>query len=163
MNFFRVPKSDPAFHRGEVVYLHGGKDLSSGAFEKNKKAELKILLPRLAGVVSVFVRIYDQALADITELECTLVRSDLSRDTFMADVSHLSVGLYFFDLRIIMVAGELYGRKGKRREILLTDAKGEHFQLSMVDFKYNPPTKYFGGTIYHVFVDRFAKSGKTGD
>ena len=161
MKSFRVSYSDVSSLVGKVLYLHNGKTLGSGAFELNKKAELRILLPRQLGVVSVFLRLYDESVAFVRTYECKLISSKNENDEYSLKLENLPVGLYFFSFDINCIAGKLFGMKGKGRELLLSEREdGARFQFSIVNFEYSEPQKYYGGVIYHIFVDRFNKSGK---
>ena len=160
MRSFRISYSDVSSLRGRVLYLHNGKALGSGAFELNKKAELRILLPRRLGVFSVFLRLYDENVALMKTYECKLIFSGNENDEYSLKLEGLPVGLYFFSFDINCIAGKVYGMKGKGRELVLAEREsGAHFQLSIVNFEYSEPKKYYGGVIYHVFVDRFNRGG----
>lgn len=161
MKSVRISFSDISHINGEIQYLHNGKLVESGAFELKENAELKILLPRKAGAVGVFVRLYDANLVALGEYNCKLSGNDLKYDFFGYKLKNLNVGLYFFSLRIITAAGEVFGMRYGTRSLYLSEKEeGNHFQFSIADFKYLYPEKYLGGIIYHVFVDRFAKGGK---
>ena len=160
MKSLRISFSDVSSYVGRVLYLHNGKELGTGAFELNKKAELRILLPRSLGVVSVFLKLYDESVSFTKKYECTRVSSDIQCDVYRLKLEKLPVGLYFFSFDINCIAGEMYGMKGKGREIVLSQFEtGNHFQFSIVNFEYPEPQKYYGGLIYHIFVDRFNKGG----
>ena len=50
--------------------------------------------------------------------------------------------------------------KGHGRELITKrDEDGDLFQFSIVDFEYPEPSSYYGGVIYHIFVDRFNRGG----
>lgn len=161
MKSVRISYNDISFLKGELKYLHNNEDIGSGAFELNENAELKILLPRIAGAVSVFLKLYDADLRFLGEHECRLEDNDFKSDTFSLKLKNINIGLYFFSLAINTAAGLLYGMKGEGFDVVLCrEERGKHFQVSFVDFAYSNPQKYCGGIIYHVFVDRFAKGGK---
>ena len=161
MKSFRISFSDVSSLHGRVLYLHGGKVLGTGAFELNKKAELRILLPRALGVVSAFLKCYDESVSFMKKYECTHISSDLENDVYSLKIEKLPVGLYFFSFEIDCISGKIFGMKGKGRELILSEREaGSHFQFSIVNFEYAEPEKYYGGVIYHIFVDRFNKGGK---
>ncbi len=160
MKSLRISSSDIAYQKGFVQYLHNGKDIGSGAFELKENSELRILLPRFAGAVSTFLKIYDESFGLLGEFECEYIDSDFKYDIFSYKIEKLPIGLYFFAFAIRTPAGLLFGMKGKGTELILTPyEQGKHFQFSIVDFVYPVAEKYFGGIIYHIFVDRFAKGG----
>ena len=162
MNFLRISCADLSSLCGEIVYLHNGKDVSSGAFEKNKKAAFLINLPRRLGAFRASLIVYKENGEEVAELEAKIEDFDLCFDRFFADLSSLSlpVGLYFMKLRLHTVAGEIYGVKSEGRGIRFNDSPdGNAFQFSVVDFEYAAPSKHLGGIIYHIFVDRFYRYG----
>ncbi|MBE6635268.1 MAG: glycoside hydrolase family 13 protein [Ruminococcaceae bacterium] len=156
----RICASEITGLEGSIEYLHNGKDIGSGAFQITEKAELRILLPRAAGVVSAFSRIYDQSLTTYRDVEAILKGSSFDHDSFTVSLENIPIGLYYMSLVINTPAGLLYGMNGGGGKICLSASEsGKHFQISMVDFKYCKPNRYRGGIIYHVFVDRFARGG----
>ena len=161
MKAFRISYSDIAYLKGRVIYFHSGKNVDSGAFELDKKAELRILLPRALGVVSVFARIYTESFNLIKNCALKLLYSDLDYDVYKLNIEDFSVGLYFYSFDIDSIAGKVYGMKGDGRNVVFNSKEeGMHFQFSVVNFEYKELKEHYGGLIYHIFVDRFNKSGK---
>lgn len=161
MKSLRILSSDVSCFSGKIEYLHDGEDIGSGAFDISKKAELRILLPRSLGVVSVFAKIYDESMANIVNICCQKTCFDLKRDTYKLEIKNLNVGLYFIAFEINSAAGTVYGMNGKGRELIIcAEECGMRFQFSLVDSSGFAPRSFFGGLIYHVFVDRFNKGGK---
>ncbi len=156
----RISASEISHLEGSIEYLHNGKNIGSGAFEITEKAELRILLPRAAGVVSAFSRLYDQSITSYKDIDAGLIESNLNYDVFQVRLENIPVGLYYMSLVLETPAGIMYGMNGGRGKLYLTPHEsGKHFQISVVDFKYDAPDKYKGGIIYHIFVDRFARGG----
>ena len=161
MNPYRIDRRDLEFAKCKIVYLHDGKDIGSGAFDNTKNAEIRILLPRTVGAVSVSVNVFNESFSEEKSYKCNHISSDLYLDTYSFFPDRSVVGLFFFDFKIISAAGMLFGKKGKGRDLRLSsDRNGDCFQLSMCDFKYPEPKSHYGGIIYHVFVDRFCRGGK---
>ena len=160
MNFLRISYSDVSDFKGNLIYLHDGKDIGSGAFEKNKTAEIRILLPRSVGVVSVYAIIYSEDMKVVSKILAKLVSNDVKNDEYSIELNSFPIGLYFFSLSIDSVAGEFFGVKGIGREIVFSQKdSSEHFQFSIVDFASTSSDAYRGGMIYHIFVDRFNRGG----
>ena len=148
---------------GKVCFAHNEKYSSSSAFEISEAAKVRILLPRLLGVVSASVRIFNESL-DIEEhkISACWIDSEKEYDVYEADMelANIGVGLYFFFIEIDSQCGKLYGYKRGREMIFTPDYSTESFyQLSVSDFKYKKSDGNLGGIIYHVFVDRFNKGG----
>ena len=160
MKSLGISFSDVSYLCGKVEYLHDGKDIGSGAFDINKTAELRILLPRSLGVVSVSAKIYNESMSNIVNICCRKTDFDLKYDTYNLKINNLNIGLYFLSFEIHSVAGTVYGMKGCGRELLLNPKEeGIRFQFSLVETADFADKSFYGGIIYHVFVDRFNKGG----
>ena len=71
-----------------------------------------------------------------------------------------TVGIYMYRFEILTQKGVVYCGKGDSGEAIYGEYLPE-WQLTVYDKKFNTPTKYKGGVIYHIFVDRFCRSGNT--
>ena len=149
---------------GHINYVHGDNVSKTNAFDIKKPAFIHILLPRTMGAVCVCAEIFDESFSKIIlEEECCW--SDLidGNDCYeiKLDLKALDIGLYFFRLRIESKAGTFYAN-GNTDSFSVSDAShASWFQFSVYLQKYNTPEKYFGGIIYHIFVDRFCRGGNT--
>ena len=148
---------------GNVTFAHGDKYGSSSAYEISEAAKIRIQLPRLLGVVSASVVVFDESLGHkISSTPATWCGLKNGCDIYGAelDLTELGVGLYFFSIEIDSQCGRLYGRKaGKDLVFFSEDNMDSLYQLSVSDFKYAKSDNKLGGVIYHVFVDRFNKGG----
>lgn len=149
---------------GKVIFAHGEKNSSSTAFEISEAAKIRILLPRLLGVVSVSVRILNENLKEERiSLDATWSDCEKEFDVYEAsfDPSVINVGLYFFFLDIQSQHGKIYGYKSGQELVFSAEYTTDMmFQLSVSNFKYKKSSDSLGGIIYHIFVDRFNKGGK---
>ena len=150
---------------GKVSFVHGDKNSSSSAFEISEAAKVRILLPRLLGVVSASVRIFSESLhKEVARLDCVWsdAKGDLDLYEATLDTDCIGVGLYFFMVEIDSQCGRLYGYRGGDNLVFDSEYRTNAlYQLSISDFKYKKSDEKLGGIIYHVFVDRFNKGGKT--
>lgn len=134
-----------------------GEDASfRGAFSANDEIELRLEAPRCYGVSSAAVRICADGEAD---REIPFTRG--ADGAFYLTLSGLSEGLYRYC--IVMHRG---------REALYTDAtdnvnfrllqssEGRRFRLLIYEDGYSTPDWFKGGVMYHIFADRFMKSGR---
>jgi len=163
VNILRFLTPTQELLRGNLFYVRSCGVGHSTAFEINEKAQIRILLPRLLGVVSVNAEILDESFSrviDNIKAEWQGIISGKDEYAFSIDTSRLGVGLYFFRLSIDCALGSYYGFKRKRELVLTTDNRGEHFQLSICSFKHKAPEDKLGGVIYHIFVDRFNRGGR---
>ena len=148
---------------GRVLYLHNGKESLTTAFDVNESQAIRVLLPRLLGVVSVYVDIYTENLSLIkhsVKAQWCDIRDGY--DVFDAPLSFVAddVGLYFF--RFSLVTDNIWLCGNRRADKLVFSPSPSFdgmFQLSVCSFKYNKPENKYGGIIYHIFVDRFNRGG----
>ena len=145
--------------KGQLFYLHSGKDIGSGAFDLKERSELKIRLPRAVGVSSVIFKIFKENMELYGSFEGKASFSDHNTDVYSLSIK-LPVGLYFFHIELSCPCGTVYGMKKSFSEIEFREEPyGESFQLTVYDFKFSSCQNALGGIIYHVFVDRFARGG----
>ena len=147
---------------GSVSYFHNEKKSQVTAYEIDEAAQIQMLLPRTLGVVSVSINLYDESGTNVLK-HIESQWSDLFNgfDVYNAslDLKELGVGLYFIRLQVLTQFGLLYGYCDGSTLRFSRDVFGDAFQLSVSDFKYSIPSKKLGGIIYHIFVDRFNRSG----
>jgi len=82
-------------------------------------------------------------------------------DIYIAELEleKIGVGLYFYNVEIQSVIGKLYGTKNKTSiSFGFSSNYPPSFQFSVTNFKFVDTNELKGGIIYHIFVDRFAKS-----
>ncbi len=148
---------------GEVRYLHNGKESHTTAFDINDTKAIRILLPRTLGVISVYVDIYSEDLsARMWSIEAHWSGMEDGCDLFDAplDLGKKDVGLYFFRISIKTNNIRLTGnRRWDKLGFSSTPSFDGMYQLSVCSFKYNKPSRKYGGIIYHIFVDRFCRGG----
>ena len=159
MDFFRITKEEAISCVGEVVYVHNFSQNDSPAFLLGESAKIKIKLPRRLCASEVMVEIFDESgknlLLSLGAVWCSLV-GQYDEYTIKLPKHSLSVGLYFYRIKITSLIGTVYGTKN-RDKLCFTDDPTPRIQLSVSDFIYNEPENLYGGIIYHVFVDRFSK------
>ena len=148
---------------GSIFYLHDKKRDRVTAYEIDEAAQIQMLLPRTLGVVSVSINIYDESGTSVIQrVGSSWIGLADGCDVYNAtlDLSELGVGLYFFRVQAVTQFGLLYGYCDENSIRFSREIYGDAFQLSVSDFKYSVPTNKLGGIIYHIFVDRFNRSGK---
>ena len=148
---------------GSVFYFHNEKKTHVTAYEIDEAAKIQMLLPRTLGVVSVSINLYDESGKNVLKhIESQWSSLSAGCDVYDAslDLKDLGVGLYFFRLQALTQFGLLYGYCDGGALRFSRDIVGDSFQLSVSDFKYSIPAKKLGGIIYHIFVDRFNRSGE---
>ena len=148
---------------GKVTFVHGETNGSSSAFEICEAAKIRILLPRLLGVLSASVHIFSESLScEIATIDALWNDSSNEYDVYEAivDTNALGVGLYFFMLELDTQCGIIYGHRS-HGDLVFTESNKRDmlYQLSVSDFQYGKCGDKLGGIIYHVFIDRFNRGG----
>ena len=157
-----ISPKEAMYKNGEVVYFHNGEKSKSGAYEIFEKCEIQIKIPRSFGTTKLILNFYNEN-KSIYIISVPALWSGINSnyDIYTADVEleKLGVGLYFYNVEIQSAIGKIYGTKVKT-EISFGFSSNfpPSFQFSVTNFKFIDTNDLKGGIIYHIFVDRFAKS-----
>lgn len=172
MNYYsmKTPYMRPELRR-YIIEGECPRYTEHGAYKLDDTVRFELLLPHVADPRNVAVYIWRESGGAAHKYEMTKSGEEYSRDIFsvtltMKEVSQsfgITVGLFYFGF-------DFYSNVGKTRVIqsqkdglpeFCFDNRGDGaFALTIYERKYPAPTEWYGGVIYHVFVDRFAKSGK---
>ncbi len=144
-----------------------------GAFSRGAEVRYELRLPRTMMPHEVAMHIWRESGGEAVRHEMARVRLDRGADLFavtlkMADVAAefgAETGLYYYGFDFLSHNEEKMYVKQSGRDGLPEFRAGEFdegaFALTIYDRKYPAPEEWYGGIIYHIFVDRFAASGKT--
>lgn len=135
-----------------------GEDASfRGAFSTNDEIEIRLEAPRCYGVSSAAVRICADG-GDDREIPFTRGADG----AFILTLSGLSEGLYRYCIVMRRGREALYTDATDNVNFrLLPNSEGRRFRLLIYEEGYSAPDWFKGGVMYHIFVDRFAKSGRS--
>ena len=152
---------DPAY--GEARYLHNGIEKRCCAFELTRGNGVRLYLPRALGAVTVNLEIYHESKNRIAyRIPCVWQDFRDGCDIYFASVEDLRVGLYFYRVEAMTPVGRLYGvRFGDKIRFSPEGDLAHALQLSVSSFASDAPRGEYGGIIYHIFVDRFSRGGKS--
>ncbi len=149
----------------EYSYCHGKKKNKRTAFPLDGSGRLLVTLQRSVGATELVLEVYCESLdRKIGEYKPSR-RSDEGAEeiySFQLPISELGIGLYFLRLRARVFDRYLYSsRSGKSLYFSYEDSMASMLQLTVYSYSSAVPEKILGGTIYHIFCDRFARGGKT--
>ena len=157
-DIFRISPCEVLYDKGEIIYIHNAKTTSSPAYEINEKAIIKLKIPRSLGAKEVKLEFFDEYcsthIMSFNAVWCNFV-SKYDIYTVSVPLKKINIGLYFFSIRIYGISGVIYGYKDKCNLCFSASPPSSYFQFSVSDFGDKYPEKYYGGIIYHIFVDRF--------
>ena len=145
-----------------LSYLHGGHECRRTAYESGEEGAFCLRLPRALGAVSVSFTFFDESgTTRLAETDATWAGIDGACDLYRASLPSLPVGLYFFRIACHSIVGTIYAYRAGDTVCFSEDGNTPpSFQLSVSDFPSPAPREKFGGVIYHIFVDRFAKGSR---
>ncbi len=147
------------------------KDMSLfGAFPRSDSLRLSLTLPRRLGVTSVSLLIHPDALdfPDDGESEIPLKWAGLHNENelWQAEVDLTALcgengekRLFYYRYRAAAESGDFLLGGEEPEELLPAPESGDR-QLLVFDSDFKTSEKLKEGIIYHIFVDRFKKSGK---
>ena len=143
-----------------------------GAFDNEDTLTFTLKLPREIGACSPFMELYrddDKAVFDLPfewqgqeSPESELEIYTLELDTRAICTREAESGLFYYT--VVFDSAHARHRISRRQDsykpcITYADFAHSAFQLTVYEKNYNPPTKFQGGIMYHIFVDRFCKGG----
>ncbi len=154
-NFLKLPA---AKQTGELLLKRRGKYFKSITVDEGESFELFLRIPRIIGSLSATLSIFKDG-----EKLCAYKSNfswsgfELDKDIFTAKIKkdQLKCGLYFIEITIKTDIGTLYAAR-TNGNIYFTEVSSS-VQLTVSLFKYDKPTRIYGGIIYHAFVDRFCR------
>lgn len=137
-----------------------------GAFSNDKSIIFRLRIPRSRGISEVFMHLSADGLNSqfYDKIALKWVKIDGSDDVYEVeiDLSLIGVGLYYYTYEFCdFEKSEFYGKRALNGEIFLLENRYDGaIQLTVYKEEGKHPNWMKGGTMYHIFVDRFAKSGK---
>lgn len=142
------------------------KDMSSfGAFSCDDVVEFKLLIPRRCGATTVCMHLCGEGLENKLykrfDFDWTCIDGSNDVYTCLIDMSKIGVGLYYYKYEIDSPSCMFFGDGKKVTEISKMENEGDGMiQLLIYQEKSSCAKWMHGGVMYHIFVDRFKKSGK---
>lgn len=143
-----------------------------GAFGRDATVRYDLRLPRAIMPHDVAMYIWRESGGDAIRYEMARVRLDRGADLFtitlkMADVADAfseRTGLFYYGFDFLTNDKKMFVKQSGRDglpELRVDEFANGAFALTIYERKYPAPESWYGGIIYHIFVDRFASSGKT--
>ena len=147
-------------------YANGVRVDALGAFPKGIKLTLRALLPRVYGFAAVVLRIapdggaerdlpfvFCDRLGDEDLYELELDTKDLCADNGTSEDG----GLFFYEYLFLRGLDTLFSDSVNNVDFTLSPTTASKFRLLIHREDFQTPAWFRGGTMYHVFVDRFFK------
>ncbi len=151
-----------------IVKTVDGKDRSAdGAFSASDTLEITLHIPRALELVDPSMVICRDGDKDKTLLPLYQgydEARDADRFCFTLPLAALCEdeqdGLFYYEFRFAHNYRTVYTSSINNVDFSLADKPSRRFLLLVYEQSFEAPAQYYGTTMYHVFVDRFAKSEK---
>lgn len=151
------------FMQIQIVKTFGGADRSnSGAFPAKDTLGITLRIPRELALVSPRMHLAPDG-EDDREIFPVYDGFDGENDsfTFMLELGKLREGgyggLFYYEFRFDRNYKTVYTASINNVDFTLTDRPSRRFLLLLYAPDFQTPRTYYGTTMYHIFVDRFAK------
>ena len=150
---------------GKLTCSHDDERDSSNAFALSEKADIRLSVPRNAGLCDIVLELFDESELDaIGCFDAKWYSKQNTNDVFVCefDASILGVRLAYFRFSATIGGERLYSHCNNGSLIFNSDcSKSRLCQITVYERRYDPPNKLYGGIIYHMFVDRFNRGGRS--
>ncbi len=147
----------------KIEKLVNGQDMSAyGAFPYGTVITLRALLPRALGIAAPVLRISLDEGED-RDIPFVFFAREGDRDIYLLELSTEALlegnkrGLFFYEYLFLRSFDTLFSDSINNVDFSLSPASGNRFSLLIHDPNFETPAWFSGGTMYHVFVDRFCR------
>ena len=168
MDFSRIFGNRLTSLRGKISYFYNKEPSEHSAFLLGGEPEMSFAIPRRLGTVFACFNILnaEDGRQIFTEELCWQgISEEYDLYNLKIDTSALGVGLYFVNVEIKSPFGTFRLYKNKDGVSILSEeccSDGDFpIQFTIYSPKYKMSDKRLGGIIYHIFVDRFMRGGRS--
>ena len=151
----------------KLLFKEGGRLSARNALNRAMPLSVLIRVPRRLGASRVCLDILSESgEALIKDITFSWRSLDDGEDVYALrlDKKLLSAALYFLEIKIFTYFKTYYLRRSVGDFYLTVNPDtGSRPQMTLTEFRHELPEKILGGVIYHVFVDRFQRGGRSGD
>ena len=134
-----------------------------GAFSYDKTVDFSLIIPRRCGATKVCMHLFGEGIENHKYLKFdfawTLIDGENDIYTCKIDMSKIGIGLYYYKYEISTDKTFFLG-EGEHVNELSVIENDNLIQLTVFKEENTSAEWIKGGIMYHIFVDRFRKSGK---
>lgn len=149
-------KNHNALEEGAKITLKrlcNGAPTRLGAFPENSKVTLCLDIPRKLGASGVVLRINRDG-EEPADLPFSYVSLCGGTDRYEREITE-GIGLYFYEILLIRGYETLFLSSVNNLDIEITEHSENKFHMLFYKKDFDTPHWVKGGTMYHIFVDRF--------
>lgn len=157
-------KLHTALESGKTVTIEktmNGKDVGMlGAFPCGSMLTIRALVPRALGICDVVLRIARDG-EEAHDLPFRFCDTKAAEDTYTLSLDTAALcapktcGLFYYEYRFLRGADTLVSDTVDQVEFRLSEHSATKFHLLIHPSDYTVPDWFGGGTMYHIFLDRF--------
>ena len=142
-----------------------GKNVSTfGAFSSDKVVDFSLLIPRRCGATGVYLHLFGEGIENHKYMKFyfnwTAIEGENDIYTCKIDMSKVGIGLYYYKYEVVSDIVFFLGEGKKMNQLAQIENNDGLIQLTVFNEKSSSAKWMQGGIMYHIFVDRFNKSGK---
>ena len=138
-----------------------GRDVSHlGSFAHGERITVRLSVPRAIGASAVVLRIARDGDKD-RDVHLDFVGSEQGVDAYetVLDTKELcgndGYGLFYYEYLFVRGWDTLFSDSVNNVDMRLSEKSASRFRLLVYEREYETPAWFHGGTMYHVFADRF--------
>ncbi|MBQ1229743.1 MAG: glycoside hydrolase family 13 protein [Clostridia bacterium] len=161
-----LPKNRFALEQGASIrlkkYANGQAADLFGAFPYGTRLTFCACVPRRMGVGAVVLRLFPDG-DDARDLPFSFIGTAGGTDEYRLEMESEQIctsergGLFFYELLFLRGGDTLFSDTADNVSLSLSHASGRRFRLLIHEADFHTPRWFRGGTMYHVFVDRFCR------
>lgn len=145
----------------EIKKNIGEEDVSSlGAFPEGVELSFEVMIPRSLGVVDVTLGICEDG-RPAREIPLEFLETSFGEDSYGCTLALcgdcFGVGIYYYEFILSRGENKFFTTTFNNLDAELAESSQGKFRLLVYKKEFDTPSFIKGKTIYHIFVDRFAK------
>ena len=157
-----VCATDSTSLEGAVCNIRTCDASMRGAFAFGEELLFRAVVPRRLGIAAVVLRIAPDG-GDGRDLAFSFSSRQKDSDIYTLTLSteelcpHGDDGLFFYEYLFLRGFDTLFSDSVNNYDFTLTDHSANRFRLLVYSADFETPAWFHGGTMYHVFPDRFCR------
>ncbi len=132
----------------------------SGATQKNKAVTYTLKINKSIGSTAVFFNYYSDKHCNTPTLIEMTCKESKDYKIYTVTINFNDIGLYWYCFQVYQGSHYYYLQKDENFNVSPTGETPSRFQQTVIAKNNVVGSCYNGGVMYHIFVDRFCKSGK---
>ena len=142
--------------------VDGHKTATPGAQPKGAVLKLCLELPRVWGAAAVVCRINPDG-GEYRDIPMAFVKTQNGIDLYTLSLNTATLcggaeyGLFYYELLLVRGWDTLFSHTPNNVDLTFARESGSHFRLLVYKKELSVPSWFAGGTMYHIFLDRFCR------